>query len=160
MTMAYKVNEALAALALAAIKDALDGGFLYVFNGPEPLNGDDPLDMATDHTQVAQLSLGNDGVTGLEFDPVTGNLLVKVPADVWRGTIAFEGADSGAASLPATFVRLCAAGDDGRDAGSGPRLQASAGGPSSAATFKTGTEELTDNGTNTVTVSIFTLALA
>lgn len=158
--MAYSPNPSLAAAMLGAAKTALDGGFLYIFSGPMPASADDALDMGNDHTQLAMISLDNDGVTGLDFDAVSGNLLVKVPADVWRGTVAFDGADDGESSLGATFARFCQSGDNGRGAGTTPRLQCDAGGPSSLATLRTGVDELADNGTNTVTISVYTLAVA
>lgn len=159
--MAYQPNTALAGAMLAAAKDALDGGTLYIYNGPEPASADDALDMGGSHTQLAEVSLDDDGMGGLTFDDVTGNLLVKVPEDVWRGTLAFDGADASEDSLPATFARFCQDGDNGRGAGSGsPRLQCSAGGPASTATLRTATPELTQNGSNTITVSVYTLALA
>ncbi len=159
--MAYQPNEYLAGAMLAAAKDALDGGTLYIFSGQMPPSPDDALDMGNEHTQLAAVTLDDSGSGGLEFDPVNGNLLVKVPADVWRGTLAFDGYDDGEDSLPATFARFCQSGDNGRGAGGGsPRLQCDAGGPSSTATLRTATPELTQNGTNTITLSVYTLALA
>lgn len=149
----FKITPELAEPLLQALADALAGGFMYLFAGTEPGQPFDALDMVTDHTQVAEITIGADGVTGLEFDPATGNILAKVPADVWRGLVALDGTDAGPTITP-TFMRMGAPGDDCRDDTPGPRLQGTVTGPSGGGDLLLGAPSLTANGTNTVTITI------
>ncbi|MDR1076356.1 MAG: hypothetical protein LBL59_08710 [Xanthomonadaceae bacterium] len=150
------ISDALALAALNAVKSGTDGGNLYLFNGPVPVDPDDALDMETDHTQLVKMTLGGDGSTGLTWGDPVGNVLPKPAGTVWEGLIAFDGAQAAQTSLSATFFRFCAAGDDGRGAGTTMRIQGTVGGPTSAADL------ILDNGTltagaNTQGVGIFSM---
>ena len=148
--MAFKITTPLASDAMSALRTALNGGRLYYYAGAEPTNAGDALDMVATHTELCVLTLNGGGTTGLTFEPVTGDTLVKTAAEVWRGLIAFTGAQAAQATLTPTFFRFCAAGDDGRDgAGTRRRIQGSLGGPSSNADLSLGSNTLTRNGVNT-----------
>lgn len=154
----FKLTPELAEPMLQALADTLDGGFMFIFAGDEPTNAYDTLNMVSTHTQLAAITVGNDGVTGLSFDPATGNILAKVPADVWRGTVAVDGANASLTQTP-RFLRMGAPGDDCRDDTPGPRLQATVSGPSGGGDLLLGADTLTDNGTNTVTITIANLQM-
>ena len=64
---------------LTAIKNEVDGGRLYLFSGPVPASADDPLDMDNVHTQIAEFTAGNDGMTGLTFAAPVGAGMLKSP---------------------------------------------------------------------------------
>lgn len=150
----FKMTPALAAAMLAGAKAVLDGGFCFVYSGPEPTNSGDALDMVTLHTELAKLSVEGDGVTGLTFATPTGGVMTK-DGDEWSGPVSFDGAEDSEASLTPTFFRFCPAGDNGRGASTAGRLQGSAGGPASTADMKLGSDTLTDNGTNTTAAAFF-----
>lgn len=141
---------------LAAAKTALDGGFLYLFAGPVPTTASEALDMGSLHTEVAKLSLGGDGVTGLVFDAPSGGVLAKPSAADWSGLVAFSGAEDAETTLAPTFYRFCPSGDNGRGAATTPRLQGSVGGPSSAADVRLNTDTVTANGSNTQALAGYT----
>lgn len=157
--MTTRANADLLNPMLAAAKAELDGGFMFMFAGPEPESSDEALDMASLHTQVVKYSLNNDGVTGLTFETPTDGVLAKTASEVWRGLVAFDGALSGSPSLVPTFARFCPAGDDGRDVAPGPRLQVSVGGPASNANIRLGSDSLVDNGVNTQALAAFTYVI-
>lgn len=151
-----KMTNATAAAANNALKAALDGGNLYYFSGPVPPEAGDALNMVSNHTQLVKMTKDNDGTTGLTFATSTGTVLSKTPAENWVGTVAFDGAQDSETTLTPTFWRFCAAGDNGRGAGSGPRLQGTIGGPASSAELKlTDGTTVTDNGTNTRSLPVF-----
>lgn len=158
--MAYKATIDLFETMLGEAKNAFDGGFLHIYAGPVPTTPDEPLDMDNDHTLVARLTEQNDGTTGLTFDAPVGDTLAKADAEVWEGTVAFNGAEDGETTLTPVFFRFATSGDDPSDAAVGPRIQGTVGGPSSAADLRLGAATLTDNGSNTVGVAIFTLRLS
>ncbi len=149
------ISDNTAALALAAIKAALDGGFLYLYAGPVPADADDALDMDTAHTQLAKFTRDNDGTTGLTFAPPLGAGMVKNVDETWEATIAFDGANSASTTLTPTFWRFAPGGDDCRDAATGPRLQGTAGGPLTDLPCA----DQTDNGANTMSLDTFVVAL-
>lgn len=154
-------SDALANLMLSALKDQLDGGFLYIFAGPVPADADDALDMGADHTQVIALTNNNDGITGLTFDAPVGGILSKAASEDWVGTVTFDGADGSMSTLAPTFYRFCASSDDGRSAGGlTPRLQGTVGGPASSARIKLDTDTVTANGSNTKGLSSFVVTAA
>lgn len=140
-------------VALAAIKAALDGGRMYWFSGAVPASADAALDMATEHTQLVEMTESGDGTTGLTFAAPVGGSMLKASAEVWRGLIAFDGAEDAAPTLTATFYRFCAAGDDGRGAATGPRLQGTIG--PAGSDIPMASAALTDNGANTQGMSYF-----
>lgn len=159
--MSYKTTNALAELMLAAVKTALDGGNLTIFSGTVPANADDALDMAADHTILAVLTVDGDGLTGITFDPAVGPVVSKAAAESWLATVSFSGTQDTETTLTPTFFRITAAGDDGTgEATIEPRLQGTAGGPSSPATLKLGGTTVTDNGSNTVGVGMLNVRLS
>ena len=150
----FKITADLAEAMLTGVKTALDGGFIYIFAGAVPAGPDEALDMGATHTQLAMISVDGDGVTGLTLAAPSGATLSK-NGDEWSGLVAFDGAEDAEASLTPTFFRFCPSGDNGRGAATTERLQGTAGGPTSAADMKLGSEQLTDNGSNTTSVAIF-----
>ena len=152
--MSYKITDDLAAAMLTAFKTEIDGGFLFLFAGPVPASPDLALDMGAEHTQVALLSVDDDGVTGLEFAAAAGAVISK-NSDVWEGTVAFDGFEDAEVTLTPTFFRFCAAGDNGRTLASTPRLQGTVGGPASTADLRLASDDVTANGTNTVSAAMF-----
>ena len=149
----FKNSPALSQAMLAALKTELDGGALHIFAGPEPTTAASALDMVSTHTHLCTLLV--DGTDGLELAAPSGASISKPAPDVWTGTILFDGAEDGSTTLEPTFFRFCAAGDDGRGASSGVRLQGSAGGPASTADAKLGSDTLAGDGVSTVTVVVF-----
>lgn len=156
-----KITNTLSADALNAIKDALDGGRMYYFAGPVPAEAGDALDMDNSHTEVVMMTEGDDGATGLTFETSAGGTLSKTASESWVGTVTFSGAEDSETSLTPTFARFCADGDNGRDAGTGPRLQCTIGGPGSSAEIKLsdGTT-VTDNGANTRSLAVFSVNMS
>ncbi len=156
--MAYKFSPGLAAVGLNAKRGALNGGRLYYFAGPEPDSANDALDLTVGtglHTQVVEFTIGGLGTTGLTMATTTNEVLGKTPAEVWQGLVDFVGAQQASATLTPTFWRYCAAGDNGRAAGtsSSIRWQGTLSGPNGIGDIVLGTDTLTDNGTNTETIS-------
>lgn len=155
----FKVTPALAAAALAlGIKAELDGGFVYIYAGPVPAEPGDALNMVDDHTELAKLSVDGDGVTGLTFATPTDATLSK-NGDEWSGLVAFDGAEDAETSLTPTFFRFCPSGDNGRGAVTTPRLQGTASGPTGSGDMKVGSDQLTDNGSNTTGAAIFNVRI-
>ena len=155
-----KLTNFAAAAANNALRTALNGGNLYYFAGPVPAGAGDALNMAVDHTELVKMTESNDGTTGLTFATSTGTVLSKTPAEDWVGTVSFDGADDSETTLTPTFWRFCPAGDNGRGAGSGARLQGTIGGPASSAELKlTDGTTVTDNGTNTRSLPAFNVNL-
>lgn len=151
-----KANPKLFQDALTAVRTSIGGGALYLYAGTVPANADDALDMVNTHTELAIIE-ANGGP--LAFDPPVGNVLSKAAADTWEGLIAFDGKEAASGTLTATFFRLCPSGDNGRSAGTGPRVQGTVGGAASAADLKLSNPALTANGTNKVGTAIFNLNL-
>lgn len=152
-----QINAAMAAAMAAAVKSELDGGFLFIFAGTMPDSAADALDMAATHTQIAKISIGGDGSTGLTFLAPTTGVASKSTSETWSGPVAFDGANSSASSLAPSFWRFCASGDDGRASSAvSARWQGSAGGPSSADELVLSADTYGATG-NTITVSKFYL---
>lgn len=153
-----KATNALAAAIVNAMKTALDGGVIYYFAGTVPAAPGDALDMGAVHTQVVKITKDNDGSTGLTFATATGAVLNKTVAEVWEGTVDFDGFVAGPGTLTPTFFRMGAAGDNCRGASSAVRIQGTIGGPASSADIKlTDGTTLTDNGTNTRKLPVFSV---
>ena len=154
--MAVKLSLGLrnALLNAGGLKESLDGGKLYVFAGPVPVDADASLDLISSHTQIAVLTNNNDGVTGLTFDAPVNGVLNRAAAQTWEGTVTFDGVDDSDPSLQPTFFRFCGPGDNGRGVGgtTAKRVQGTAGGPSSGADMDVGADSVVDNGTNTIEV--------
>lgn len=146
------------ALVNYTIKEQFDLGNLYLFAGPVPANADAALDMVTMHTEIAHISSGN---PGLRFAFQSGALVIDDSTDPWSTTAAFDGFDSSASSLQATFFRLCAPSsfggpDDGRSA-EGVRIQGTVGLVNTGADLKLGVTTYAPS--DTVTVGTFNLRL-
>lgn len=120
---------------MAAMKTALDSGFLFIFassTGLPPASADVALDMVSTHTLLGKVSANAGGGTGLTFATPTGNILTKTSSETWStGNMTFSGAQAtgGTDTLTACFYRFCAAGDNGQgaDSGSTPRIQGTIG---------------------------------
>lgn len=146
--------------ALAAIKSALDGGNMYYFAGTEPTSAADALDMDNTHTQLVMMTASGDGSTGLTYADPSGVSMSRNTSETWEGTVAFSGYESGESALTATFWRFCPAGDDGRGAATGVRLQGSLGASGSGASIElnAATTELTAG--NTETLGAFSVTMS
>lgn len=153
--MSFKATTEALDSMLSMLKSDLDGGTIYVFAGPLPADAGAALDMSQ-HTQVAVITADGNGVT---FAPPEFGVLSKDPNETWDGLVEFEGAQDGETSLSPTFFRLCPSGDDGRSETSAPRLQGTAGGPSSSADMKLTGMTVTANGTNRTGAAIFNVRL-
>lgn len=141
-----------ALLGVNSVSSLLTGGAIYIFSGPVPATADAALDMTNTHTQLAVIEPSG----GIAFENPANGLLPKQTSQVWEGTIAFEGAESGQSSLPATFFRIAASGDTARTAGGNTtvRIQGTAGGPNDGGEMDVGAATLVANGTNTVTLTV------
>ena len=157
-----KITRELAEALLDAIKTNLDGGFAYIFAGTVPADAETALDMGATHTEVAMLSVDDDGTTGLTFSAAADFVISKNPSENWEGLVDFDGYVAGPGTLTPTFFRICATGDNGRASGvAGMRLQGTVGGPASSADMKLGGgDTLTDNGTNTTSAAVFNVRLS
>lgn len=130
--MSGKYSVALKNSILAAMKANLDGGFLYLFAGTVPETADAQLDMSNVHTQLARMTVGGDGSTGLTFSAPDNGAMQKTPAENWTAITSFDGAQSGQSSLAPTFFRFCSSTDNGRGAANsttGYRVQGTLSGP-------------------------------
>lgn len=153
----FNINDTLAAAAANGIRTALNGGTLFMYAGTAPSSPDDALDMGGTHTQVAALSAGGGG---LNFDSAIDEFLYKAASETWSGLVAFDGAEAGQASLTPTFFRFCQAGDNGRGAATGPRLQGTITGPSGNGDVKLASATVTANGSNEVGLAGFYFQIA
>jgi hypothetical protein len=98
-------------LATGSVKDALDGGRLYLFAGTVPATAEAALDIGTTHTLVAEVTESDDGVTDLTFDATAADgVLQKAGDEDWEATAA--------ATATMTFFRFCENGDNGEGAAS------------------------------------------
>lgn len=140
--MSGKNTIDLANTVASAVRTDLNGGFLYLYSGPVPATADEALDMVNDHTEIAKFTESDDGETGLTFDSPVNGVLNKAAAEDWRATTSFDGADDGETGLAWSFYRFCPAGDDGRGAATGPRVQGTVGGPTSGADLVFGTNTI------------------
>ena len=141
--------------ALEGIATEVSPFFVHYFAGPVPATAGEALDMTTLHTQVALLSDGGDGTTGITFDPASGDILPISAVANASGTVTFEGAEDGETSLSPTFFRIGPTSDDCRGEAPGARWQGTLGGPSSGAEIELGSTTVTDNGSNTVGLSSY-----
>ena len=70
-------------------KTALDGGFLYIYDGTPPADADAAN---SGNTLLCTISVDGLGVTGLGFDTAAASgVLSKDPAETWQGTNAATG---------------------------------------------------------------------
>lgn len=85
-----------------SLKAALDGAFIYIYDGVVPATADE----AISNTLLLKISVGGDGVTGLTFDgAATGGVLSKTSSETWTGTAVAAGT--------ATFFRMSIAAPTG-----------------------------------------------
>lgn len=128
------------------LKDQLDGGKLYLFAGPLPATADEALDLVNDHTECVVITDNGAGAP-LTFDTPTSGVLNKAASQVWKGTVALDGAEAGAGTATPTFYRFCAGTDNGRgaaNASTGYRVQGTVGGPNSGADLQLGQATLSN----------------
>jgi len=99
-------------LASGSVKSALDGGNIKIYAGGAPATADAALGGATLLCTVTVNSTG----TGINFDTAaSGGVLAKAPGEVWSGVNSATGT--------ASFYRHVAAGDDGTESFTAPRIQ-------------------------------------
>lgn len=135
-----------ALLDAIGLKEQLDDGFLYIFSGAAPATAEEALNMATTHTELLKVSVGDDGVTGLTFDAPASGVVSKAAAETWSGTCSFDGFNAATTQTP-TFFRYCAAGDNGRgvaNASTGYRLQGTVSALGGGGHLQIGSGSLTD----------------
>lgn len=131
MSNIVKMSAALAAAwaVTGALKDLLDGGVIRIYSGTEPATADAAKGSAT---LLREIWVDGDGVTGLTFDTVATNGVLRKPtADTWQSEA------SPAASGTASFWRYNAntADDNSAVAGSNYRLQGSCATDASGSLF-------------------------
>lgn len=154
-----KVTAAFFDSALGGIATGLAAFHITYFAGPVPGTAGEALDMVNDHTQVAKLTDGNNGTSALGWGSVAGNLLPLDSGVNAEGTIAFSGAEAGESTLVPTFFRIHGTSDDPTADASGVlRIQGTLGGPSSGADIELGSASVTDNGSNTVGLSSYSVS--
>lgn len=123
---------------LAAIKAALDGGFLYIYAGPLPTNAEDAL---SGQTLLCKITESDDGSTGLTFAAPAAGAMTKTIAEDWNAVITASGT--------ASYYRFCDASDTPANASATKqRLQGTLG--VSGADLNLETVNLIANGTNKV----------
>ena len=67
--------------ATGGVKGALDGGFINIYSGPQPISAD----TGATGTLLATVSVNAEG-GGLHFDAATGGTLNKAAAENWKFT--------------------------------------------------------------------------
>lgn len=126
--------------ALAALKTALDGGFLYIYAGTMPADAGDALSGAT---LLCKVTESGDGSTGLTFEAPSGGTMTKETTEDWASAVI-------TASGTAAFFRFCDSTDTPANASSTKaRLQGRCGVAGSGAELILETVTLVNNGTNT-----------
>lgn len=71
-----------------SLKTALDGAFIYIYDGAVPATADE----AITNTLLMKISVADDGVTGLTFEATADDgVLTKTAAEVWKGTAIATG---------------------------------------------------------------------
>ncbi|PJO38422.1 hypothetical protein CTI10_010400, partial [Delftia acidovorans] len=71
-------------LALGSLKAALDGGFLELYQGPEPATADAPIDPAQHKLLVRIYSDGTSA--GLTLSPTAADGFIEKSTQTWSGT--------------------------------------------------------------------------
>lgn len=145
-----QINSSIATDMLATIKDSLDGGTLVLYHGPTPALADSSLDTVSNHTELVRIEGGT-------FDSPVDNVLSK-DSGAWSASPVFAGANESEATLAPTFFRMVGNGDDPAYP-SGPVIQGSVGGPSSAAELRLPTATVTNGSSTPVAIAIFNLRL-
>lgn len=119
--MAFKTSTGLRddMLDSNSLKTILDGGFIKIYSGPEPLTADDAIGSVGTNVLLCTISVSGLG-GGLNFDTAAASgALAKAPAEVWKGT--------NVASGTAAFYRHVTAADDGASSTTQQRIQGSIG---------------------------------
>ena len=145
-----QINSSVATSMLATIKTSMDNGILVLYHGPVPALADDSLNLISNHTELVRIEGGT-------FDNPVDNVLSKDSGE-WSAAPVFDGANDTEATLSPTFFRLVGSGDD-PTAPSGPVIQGSVGGPSSAAELRLPTTTVTNGSSTPVAIAIFNLRL-
>lgn len=102
--MALKFSTGLrsAILTTSSLRGAMNGGEIRIYSGTEPASADSALSVGN----ILLCTIKTDAGAGLTFEPtVTGGIITKTLAEVWRGT--------NVASGTATFYRHVLAADIG-----------------------------------------------
>jgi hypothetical protein len=104
-------NRMLAGGANGGLKLALDGGFINIYTGSQPVNADSP---ATG-TLLGKVSVNADGVTGITFDDPSAGSISKAADELWRflglaqgnaGWFRFHNAADNPATLSTSSSRI------------------------------------------------------
>lgn len=96
---------------VGSIKDALDGAFIYVYDGVEPASADAAL---SGNTLLMTFSESDDGSTGLTFNATTvSGVLQKTTSEVWKGTVVADGTATFFRMTDAEPTDICLQGDVG-----------------------------------------------
>lgn len=145
-----QINSSVATSMLTSIRDDLGGGTLVLYHGPVPALADDSLDMDSNHTELVRIE-------GVTFDYPFDNVLSKDSGE-WSAAPEFAGANESESVLAPTFFRMVESGGDPVYP-SGPVIQGSVGGPSSAAELRLPTATVTNGSSTPVAIAIFNLRL-
>ena len=119
--MSFKLSTGLrnGLLATGSFKALMDGGFIDIYSGVEPLTADAALNSQGANTLLCRVSL-NGTATGLTFDTAAvSGVIPKTPAETWSGT----NQNSGTAS----FYRFVTPTDDGLTSTTQKRIQGTVG---------------------------------
>jgi hypothetical protein len=92
-------NAILMGGAGGGVKDALAGGFVYIFTGAQPVGSD----TGAPGVMLGKVTLDGDGSTGLNLGTAANGVIDKDPTEAWR----FEGLADGSAG----WWRYSVAGD-------------------------------------------------
>lgn len=99
MTIKHNPQLVNANLVTGSMKSLLDGGFLYIFNGPVPATANEAIDGAS--ALVGKVTESDDGTTALTFNGTPSNgVMFKAAAEAWQTEALL--------STTMTFFRFCA----------------------------------------------------
>jgi len=115
--MALKVSTGMrnALLDTGSLASTLAAGFIHIYSGTAPTDGDNAIGSAGANTLLCTITIDGLG-TGINMDATaTAGVLPKAPAETWKGTNAASGL--------ASFYRHVAVGDSGALSTTEPRLQ-------------------------------------
>lgn len=113
--MAIKISTGLRnkLLDTGPLNSVFSAGFIHIYSGTVPASADDALGSAT---LLSTITVGGDGVTGVNFDTVAASgVIQKAPAEAWSGF--------NVASGTATFYRHVSSSDTGLSSSTEPRIQ-------------------------------------
>lgn len=115
--MALKASTGLRnyVLETGALRDALDLGFIDIYNGTPPASADDAIGSLGTNTLLVRIS-NNSTATGLTFAAAAASgTIEKESSETWAGTAVASGT--------ATFYRHVSASDTGASSTTESRLQ-------------------------------------